>query len=42
MFQPDGADKTFGEMTPQEKHQHSHRARALKLFVEASVDGANS
>ena len=42
MFQPDGADKTFGEMTAAEKHAHSHRARALKLFVEASVDGARS
>ncbi len=40
MFQPDGAQKTFGEMTAGEKHAHSHRARALKLFVEASVDGA--
>ncbi|MFT5508622.1 MAG: XTP/dITP diphosphohydrolase [Hyphomicrobiaceae bacterium] len=42
MFQPDGADKTFGEMRPEEKHAHSHRARALKLFVKASVDGGHS
>jgi XTP/dITP diphosphohydrolase len=50
MFQPDGADKTFGEMTSAEKHGGSdwsngglsHRARALKQFVEASVDGAKS
>lgn len=42
MFQPDGTEKTFGEMTATEKHAHSHRARALKLFVAASVDGAQS
>ena len=37
MFQPDGADKTFGEMTSAEKHAYSHRARALQQFVAASV-----
>jgi XTP/dITP diphosphohydrolase len=50
MFQPDSADKTFGEMTSTEKHGAfdrssgglSHRARALQQFVAASVDGANS
>lgn len=42
MFQPDGADKTFGEMAAAEKHAFSHRARALDLFVAASVDGAKS
>ena len=44
MFQPDGAAKTFGEMTSAEKHGAdaglSHRARALKKFVEASIEGA--
>ena len=42
MFQPDGADKTFGEMAAAEKHMFSHRARALDLFVAASIDGAKS
>ena len=42
MFQPDGAEQTFGEMSAPEKHAHSHRARALKLFIEASVDDAQS
>ena len=42
MFQPDGADKTFGEMAAAEKHAFSHRARALDLFVAASIDGAQS
>lgn len=52
MFQPDGSDKTFGEMTSAEKHGAdgwaeggeglSHRARALKQFVEASIEGAGS
>jgi len=43
MFQPDNATKTFGEMTSAEKHGPdnglSHRARALKKFVETSIDG---
>ncbi len=42
MFQPDGTDKTFGEMAAAEKHAFSHRARALNQFVVASVDGARS
>jgi len=45
MFQPDGSDKTFGEMSPEEKNglqaegksALSHRARALKLFIDACV-----
>ena len=40
MFQPDGATKTFGEMTSVEKHTFSHRALALRKVMEASVDGA--
>jgi XTP/dITP diphosphohydrolase len=49
MFRPDGADKTFGEMTPDEKHGKddkwgdgglSHRARACHAFVQAAVKGA--
>jgi len=42
MFLPDGHDKTFGEMTPEEKHGVaggkdglSHRARALALMADA-------
>jgi len=30
IFQPDGFRKTFAEMTPQEKNDISHRAKALK------------
>jgi XTP/dITP diphosphohydrolase len=49
MFRPDGADKTFGEMTPDEKHGKddkwgdgglSHRSRACHAFVQAAVEGA--
>ena len=51
MFRPDGADKTFGEMTPDEKHGKddkwgdgglSHRARACHAFVQAAVQGARN
>lgn len=40
MFQPDGHDKTFGEMTPEEKNiagekAVSHRARAFHLLARA-------
>ena len=45
MFLPDGHDKTFGEMTAQEKHGWkpgkaealSHRARAFRKFAEARL-----
>jgi XTP/dITP diphosphohydrolase len=30
LFKPDGYDKTFGEMAPEEKHKISHRSRALQ------------
>ena len=49
IFRPDGADKTFGEMTPDEKHGEddkwgdgglSHRSRACHAFVQAAVEGA--
>lgn len=42
MFQPDGAQKTFGEMSSAEKHKYSHRAIALKKFVAASVHAAQA
>jgi len=35
IFIPNGAEKTFGEMTIEEKNQYSHRAKALeKLIIE--------
>ena len=45
VFQPDGHERTFGEMTAEEKHGWkpgmaqalSHRARAFKLFAEACL-----
>ncbi len=45
VFQPDGHEQTFGEMTAQQKHGWkpgdatalSHRARAFKLFVETCL-----
>jgi XTP/dITP diphosphohydrolase len=33
VFVPEGADRTFGEMTPEEKSRFSHRARAMASFV---------
>lgn len=45
MFLPDGHDRTFGEMTSEEKHGAkpgkiglSHRARAFAALVEACLD----
>lgn len=46
VFVPEGHERTFGEMTPQEKHgwkpgdAHalSHRARAFKLLAEQGFD----
>ena len=32
IFQPNGHDKTFAELGPQEKNQISHRVKALNLF----------
>lgn len=45
VFQPDGYERTFGEMTAEEKHGWrpggadalSHRARAFKIFVETCL-----
>lgn len=47
IFQPAGHERTFGEMTAEEKHGWkpgdaealSHRARAFKLFVETCLEG---
>lgn len=46
VFQPEGYETTFGEMTAEEKHGWkpgdaaalSHRARAFKIFVETCLD----
>jgi XTP/dITP diphosphohydrolase len=37
MFLADGETLTFGEMTSDRKHAISHRARAFKLFIGASL-----
>ncbi len=34
-FVPDGHDKTFAEMGPEEKNLVSHRQKAIRLFIEA-------
>ena len=47
MFQPEGHDITFGEMSSEQKHGWkpggerglSHRARAFKLFADACLEG---
>jgi XTP/dITP diphosphohydrolase len=41
MFQPDGEERTFAEMSAAEKHALSHRARALAAFAAAKL-GAGS
>lgn len=46
VFQPEGFDTTFGEMTSEQKHGWkpgdaealSHRARAFKIFVETCLE----
>jgi XTP/dITP diphosphohydrolase len=38
VFVPYGADKTFGEMSPEEKNRFSHRARALHAAREQWAD----
>jgi len=35
MFQPQGHNRTFAEMTTDEKNAISHRARALRAFLDA-------
>ncbi len=34
IFQPDGSDKTFAEMTIEEKNGYSHRANAIRKFAK--------
>jgi XTP/dITP diphosphohydrolase len=38
MFVPEGEGRTFGEMTPADKHELSHRARALRRLVAMCFD----
>jgi XTP/dITP diphosphohydrolase len=38
MFVPEGESRTFGEMTPADKHEVSHRARALRRLVAMCFD----
>ena len=50
IFQPEGHERTFGEMTAEEKHGWvpgapealSHRARAFKRFVETCLEASAS
>jgi len=37
IFVPDGHDRTFGEMSWDEKNRLSHRYKALKKFIEAVI-----
>jgi XTP/dITP diphosphohydrolase len=39
MFQPDGADETFGQMAPEEKYAVSHRTRAFAAFKAGCLAG---
>jgi XTP/dITP diphosphohydrolase len=39
MFVPTGLTRTFAEITPEEKHAVSHRARAFAKFAEARLKG---
>jgi len=34
IFQPEGANKTFAEMTLEQKNRYSHRAKAINKFAE--------
>lgn len=38
IFSPSGQDKTFAEMSMEEKNKHSHRAQALRKFAEWYID----
>jgi non-canonical purine NTP pyrophosphatase (RdgB/HAM1 family) len=33
VFKPEGCDKTYGELTPEEKNKVSHRGKALKVLI---------
>ena len=34
IFRPDGGDRTFAEMTREEKRAHNHRARAMAAMMD--------
>jgi len=38
IFQPEGEEKTFAEMTPDEKNSISHRRKALDLLKDALAE----
>lgn len=38
VFQPEGFDQTFAEMSPDQKNSISHRGRAVAAFLEAVLD----
>jgi len=38
VFMPDGFDKTFGEMSDEEKNKISHRANAIEKVIEFVED----
>ena len=42
MFEPEGAGRTFGEMTRAEKQARNHRARAFAAFAEACLRPTSS
>jgi XTP/dITP diphosphohydrolase len=39
MFLPEGRDRTFGEMAPEDKHAISHRAHAFRKLIAACFGG---
>ena len=39
VFIPDGEERTFGEMSREEKQTMSHRARAFAAFAAAKLKG---
>ncbi|MBE6454111.1 MAG: RdgB/HAM1 family non-canonical purine NTP pyrophosphatase [Alphaproteobacteria bacterium] len=41
VFVPEGFDKTFAEMSSEEKKQISHRGRAVKSFLQRVFNGKN-
>lgn len=41
VFQPDGHDRTFGEMQPEEKAPLTHRSAAFKMLVARCFGGAS-
>ncbi len=41
VFIPDGFNKTFAELTTEEKSAISHRGKALKLFLDNEFNGKN-